>query len=98
LLPDCLARQGGQLSSLFYFEAIFSLPRGSIENWMPVKCQRVSKILVGAKCPDPALADSSIWGSESTSVDLDLKNPVEECAWVVFWLLNVKCWNVGGLL
>ncbi len=76
----------------------FSLPRGSIENWMQIKCQRVSKQKVGAKGPDPALADSSIWGGESTPVDLDLKNPAEKWAWVASWLLNVKCWNVGGLL
>jgi hypothetical protein len=53
------------------------------ENWMPIKCQRVSEQEVGAKGPGLALADSSIWGSESTPVDLDLKNSVEEWAWVV---------------
>jgi hypothetical protein len=38
----------------------------------------------------PALVDSSIWGNESTPVALDLKNPVEEWAWAVSWLLNVR--------
>ncbi len=32
--------------------------------------------------PGPALVESSIWGSESTHVDLDLKNSVEEWAWM----------------
>jgi hypothetical protein len=76
----------------------FSSLRGSIENWMPIKCQRLSKQEVGAEASGPAMADSSIWGSESTPVDLDLKNPVVEWAWVASWSLNVKCWNVGGFL
>jgi len=37
-------------------------------------------------------------GSESTPVDLDLKNPAEEWARVLSWSLNVKCLNVIGLL
>ncbi len=45
---------------------------------MSSKCQRVSKQENGAKGPDPALADSSIWGGKSTPVDLDLKNPAKE--------------------
>ncbi len=49
------------------------------------------------KGPGLALADSSIWGSESTPVDLDLENPAEEWAQMASWLLNVKCRNVGGL-
>ncbi len=65
---------------------------------MPIKSQRVSRQEVGTKGPGPALTDSSIWGSESTPVDLDLKSPAEEWAQVVSCLLNVKCWNVGGLL
>ncbi len=76
----------------------FSLPRGSIENWMPIKCQRVSEQEVGTNGLGRALVDSSIWGSEFTPVGLDLKNPAEEWARFVSWLLNVKCWNVGGLL
>ncbi len=35
---------------------------------------------LGAKGPGPALAGKSIWGSESTHVDLDLKNSAEEWA------------------
>jgi hypothetical protein len=58
---------------------------------MPTKCQRVSEQDVGAKGPSPALVDSSIWDSEFTPVDLDLKNPAKKWAWVVSWLLNVKC-------
>jgi hypothetical protein len=65
---------------------------------MPIKCQRVSEREVGGKGPGPALAESSTWGGKSTPVDLDLKNPAEEWAWVASWLLNVECWNVGGLL
>ncbi len=65
---------------------------------MPIKCQRVSKQEVGAEDSGPALADSSIKGSESTPVYLDFKNPPEEWAHVASWLLNEKCWNVGGLL
>jgi hypothetical protein len=57
---------------------------GSIENWMPIKCQRVSKQKVGAEGSGPALVDSSICG-ESTPVDLDLKNPKEEWARVASW-------------
>ena len=44
-----------------------------------------------AQGPGPDLADSSIWGGESTPLDLDLKNPEEKWAWVAFWSLNVKC-------
>jgi hypothetical protein len=62
---------------------------------MPINCQRVSEQEVVAKGPGPALEDSSIWGGESTPVDLDLKDPAKEWAWVVSWLLNVRCWNVG---
>jgi hypothetical protein len=76
----------------------FSLLRGNIENWMPIKCQRASKQEVGAEGSGPALVDSSIKGGESTPVDLDLKNPPEEWEWVASWLLNEKCWNEGGLL
>ncbi len=75
------------------------MPRGSIENWMPIICQRVSEQEVDAKGPGPALVDSSIsWGSESTPVELDMKDPAEEWARAVSWLLNVRCWNVGGML
>ena len=79
---------------------LFSLLSGSNGIWMPVKYQRVSEQEVGAKGPGSALAlaESSIWGGESTPVDLDLKNPAEEWAWVASWSLNVKCWNVGRLL
>ncbi len=35
---------------------------------------------LGAMGPGPALAESSIWGGESTHVDLDLKNSAEEWA------------------
>ncbi len=35
---------------------------------------------LGAKGPGPALAESSIWGGESTHVDLDLKTSAEEWA------------------
>jgi len=62
---------------LFNSNQIFSLLSGNIKNWMPIKCQRVGEQEVGAKGPDPALMDSSIWGSESTPVDLDLKNTLE---------------------
>ncbi len=65
---------------------------------MLIKCQRVSKQEVGAKGPGPALTNSSIWGGESTNVNLDLKNPAEEWAQVASWLLNDKCLNLGGLL
>ena len=65
---------------------------------MRIKCRRVSDRDVGAKGPVPDLADSSIWGGESTPVDLDLKNPAEEWARVLSWSLNVKCLNVIGLL
>ncbi len=41
-----------------------------------------SKKKLGAKGPGPALAESSIWGSKSDHVDLDLKNSAEEWAWV----------------
>jgi len=68
----------------------FSLLSDNIENWMPVKYQRVSKREVGAKHPGSALADSSIWGGEFTPGDLDLKNPVEDWARVASWSLNVK--------
>jgi hypothetical protein len=44
------------------------------------------------------MVDSSTWGSESAAVDLDLKAPAKKWALVVSWFLNVKCWNVGGLL
>jgi len=39
------------------------------------------------KGPGPALADSSVWGGESTPVPvvLDLKNLSEEWAWVASW-------------
>jgi len=67
---------------------------------MPVKYPRVSKQKASAKGPGSALADSSIWGGESTPVpmDLDLNNPAEEWKRVASWSLTVKCWNVGGLL
>jgi hypothetical protein len=60
-------------------QQFFSLLSGSIANWMPIKCQRVSDREVGAnyKGPGPAVTDSLIWGGESTPVDFDLKNPVE---------------------
>ena len=38
----------------------FSLPKGSIEYWIPIKCQRVDEQEVGAKGPGPALVDSSM--------------------------------------
>ncbi len=76
----------------------FSLSRGSSENWIPIKCQRVSEQGDGAKDPGPARVDNSIWGGGFTPVELDLKNPAEEWEQVVSWLLNIKCWNVGGLL
>jgi hypothetical protein len=52
------------------------------------------------KNPDPALEEKSIWGGESTHVDLDLKNSAEEWAWVASELLNVNFgwgWIVAGL-
>ncbi len=60
------------------------MPRGSAENWMPIKCQRVTKQEVGAKGPAPALADSS----------LGLEEPRGE----VGISCILECWNVGGLL
>ena len=54
---------------------------------------------MGAKGPVPDLVDSSIWGGESTPVDLDLKNPEErKWAWVASWSLNANCYNVGGVI
>ncbi len=44
--------------------------------------ESVSKKKLGAKGPGPALAESSILDGESTHVDLDFKNSVEEWAWV----------------
>ncbi len=82
----------------FNSQLFFSLLSGSIENWMPIKCQRVSKQEVGAKSPGAALMDSSICGGESSPVDLDLKNPAEKWTQMASWSLNVKCWNQGGLL
>ena len=38
---------------------------------------RVSEQEVGAKGPGLTLVDSSIWGGESTPLDLDLKNSAE---------------------
>ncbi len=59
----------------------FSLPRGSIEIWIPIKCQRVrEQEEVGAKGSGPALWESSIWGGEFPHVDLDLKNTAKEKA------------------
>jgi hypothetical protein len=59
---------------------------------MPIKCRRVSEQEVVAKGPGPALVDSSIWGVESTPVDLELKNPAEKWARVLAsWWLNLKC-------
>ncbi len=52
------------------------------------------------KNPGPALEEKSIWGGESTHVDLDLKNSAEEWAWVASELLNVNFgwgWIVAGL-
>ena len=90
LLPDCLTGQVGCLPSISTSNQFFSLLSDNIENWMPVKYQRVSKREVGAKHPGSALVNSSIWGSESTPEDLDLKNPVEDWAQVASWSLNVK--------
>jgi hypothetical protein len=76
----------------YLIQAIFQLAQQHIENWMPIKCQRVSEQEVGAKGP--------LWGSESTPVDLGLKAEqrglgkggilvteckVLECGWVVVY-------------
>ncbi len=58
----------------------FSLLSNKIENWMPVSIREsaseklVQRVLVLLS----ALADSSIWGVESTPLDLESKNPAEK--------------------
>ncbi len=69
-------RSGGLVVQSFLILSIF---QGSIQIWIPIKCQRVGEQEeVGAKYPGPALAESSIWGGESIPVDLDLKKSAEE--------------------
>ena len=78
MLPDCLAGQVGvSFPVLFNSKPFFSLLSGSIKNYMLIKYRRVSEQEVGAKGPGLALVDSSIWGGESTPLDLDLKNSAE---------------------
>ena len=48
---------------------------------------------MGGKGPGSALVNSPILDSDSTPVDLDLKNPVEEWAWVAYLSLNERCWK-----
>ncbi len=87
-------RSGGLVVQSFLVLSIFSACPGAALKFgyqSSVKESESEKKLV-QKNPGPALVvvESSILGGESTHVDLDLKNSVEEWAWLASELLNVN--------